>query len=102
MKFLRRFQDDQGNCLVHYAAKRGFPSIIKDDRFFKTKDFEIKGKMGKLPVHYAASESTVKDKTIKTVEILLDGMNDPIQDQKDDLGNTVFHHSVQNKNDIVR
>ena len=70
------------------------------EKFVKKSDFQIKGRLGKVPVHYAASEGEDDQKTVETVKILLQGME--YQLSQDDFGKTVLHHAAENINEKVR
>ena len=73
---------------------------MQDEKFVRPSDFNIEGKMGKPPLHFVASEGSKVDTTVETINILLEKMDDPFT--KDDVGNTVLHHSVLNRDDGVR
>ena len=97
---MRRLKDEDDNSLIHYLAKGCFHTIISDKKYIEKKDLEIPGNMGKLPVHFTAHEGTKKEFTKQTIGFLLDNMEEPFK--QDDLGNTVLHHALENKEDDVR
>ena len=96
----RNLPDKDGNCLIHYLARDCFNDILRMEKYVKKSDFQIKGKLGKVPLHFAASEGENVQETQNTVKVLLSGMENYLS--KDDFGKTVLHHAAENKNDDVR
>ena len=70
------------------------------EKYVKKSDFQIKGRLGKAPIHFVASEGENVEQTVNTVKVLLKGMED--YKLRDDFGKTVLHHAAENKNDAVR
>ena len=96
----RKYQDDEGNSLVHYLAKDCFHEILEEEKYVKKSDFQIKGRLGQIPIHFAAREGENVQKTTSTVKVLLIGRADYLL--KDEFGKTVLHHAAENRNEKVR
>ena len=92
----RKTKDDQNNCLIHYLAKRSCNGMMKDEKYVKKSDSNIPGYCGMAPIHFAARYGTEFKATEKTLQMMMDFMENP--HQEDEFGNTVLHHAILNKN----